>query len=538
MRTKEIIIITLFFISLLLSAATYTFKPSPVTIKYFAAYDSSSEDKAAADYICDETSADLVINDYLASVTTSGVKLCFFPGTYNITSTIIAGNGTDSAISTINGVVFEGLTVGSTFLDSTEKGGVKWVWTGAGTGPILELRGQGFGFGFSGIMFDCNNTAEIGVRMYSINRGRFTNFEIKNYTSRGLDLECRNMSSSSRFAHGTNNLFSNFIIASYRSESSTNPYYGLYIEGNSLGVNTWDWHQNVFQSGFILGLKNASSTPPACAKLNACDSNTFIEVDFGMYGAATYGKSVVFDGTSFTHFPKHNHFINCALISGTGVDPTIVTGTIGVNYFTNYGTGDGSATPSSSYLRGITDEGLVFNSGVSGASITNAAEGSTLDVVGKIAQSTTYDGIGLYDNTGGEITEGEYRISGIMHGAWVFDPKAVCDGAVDRVFLFTVGDDAPVGIHIDQWKVSFEADPTTEADLDLKRADAFIGVANAAVMDALDTTNGASGEDTDANINSGATVANGKVLYLEFGTAYTEINHQVIFEMWWHAEED
>jgi len=55
------------------------------------------------------------------------------------------------------------------------------------------------------------------------------------------------------------------------------------------------------------------------------------------------------------------------------------------------------------------------------------------------------------------------------------------------------------------------------------------------VMDALDTTAGVSSESTPANINSGAAVANGKILYLEFGTAYTEANHQCIFELWGYA---
>lgn len=113
-----------------------------------------------------------------------------------------------------------------------------------------------------------------------------------------------------------------------------------------------------------------------------------------------------------------------------------------------------------------------------------------------------------------------------------FDPKAVCDGTFDGLFLRTVGDDAPNGLVITAWKLSFEADPTTEIDLDLMRADAFIGRANSAVMDVLDTTAGASSESTAANINSGAAVANGKVIYLAFGTAYTEANHQCIFELW------
>ena len=166
-----------------------------------------------------------------------------------------------------------------------------------------------------------------------------------------------------------------------------------------------------------------------------------------------------------------------------------------------------------------------------------AASDVTLTILGQIAVDDTDDSIAWHDGANGEIA-GEVQLSAIQHKSWSFDPDAVCDGAVDRLFLMTVGDEAPNGIIIDEWKVSFEADPTTEADLDLKYADAFIGVANAAVIDILDTTTGVSTEDTDASINAGAAVANGKVMYLEFGTAYTEANHQIIFEMWYHAEED
>jgi hypothetical protein len=130
----------------------------------------------------------------------------------------------------------------------------------------------------------------------------------------------------------------------------------------------------------------------------------------------------------------------------------------------------------------------------------------------------------------GSFVKSAYPSPTYQHFEISFDPKAVCDGAVDRLFLFTVGDWAPNGIIFQSWKVSFEADPTTEADLDFKRADAFIGVGNAAVMDVCDTTNGAAGESTPANINGGATVATGKVVYLDFGTAYTETTHQIIFQ--------
>lgn len=164
--------------------------------------------------------------------------------------------------------------------------------------------------------------------------------------------------------------------------------------------------------------------------------------------------------------------------------------------------------------------------------LPHPAGSASLATAGQVSYNTTNKLLAIHNGTK------EVGLSTIYHQAWSFDPKAVCDGAVDRLFLMSLGVSEPFGIHVIAWKVSFEADPTTEADLDLKRADAFIGVANAAVMDVLDTTAGASAEATASNINSDAVVATGKVLYLEFGTAYTEANHQVIFEMWWEVEED
>jgi hypothetical protein len=169
--------------------------------------------------------------------------------------------------------------------------------------------------------------------------------------------------------------------------------------------------------------------------------------------------------------------------------------------------------------------------------ITPSTTDQTLSTAGDVGFNSTDEQISVHSAADGEIS-GEASVSLLQHRSFIFDPKAVCDGAVDRLFLMTVGDHAPDGLKIVEWKVSFEADPTTEVDLDLKYADAFIGVANSAVIDVLDTTTGASAEDVNANINGGAAIANGKVMYLEFGTAYTEANHQVIVELWFYAEED
>ena len=86
--------------------------------------------------------------------------------------------------------------------------------------------------------------------------------------------------------------------------------------------------------------------------------------------------------------------------------------------------------------------------------------------------------------------------------------------AIDTQIPIWIATDA--AITITSIKVSCDADPTTELDLDLKFADASIGWANATLIDVCDTTAGVfaatSGFDD-------ATVPSGKVVYFEFGAA-------------------
>ena len=179
----------------------------------------------------------------------------------------------------------------------------------------------------------------------------------------------------------------------------------------------------------------------------------------------------------------------------------------------------------------------IWNFGGGTLEMPNSASDFAYSNTGEFGYNATDDQIEIEAGDVGEII-GEFAISGLRHLTASFAPDAICDGAVDRVFLFTVGKDSPEGITITEWEISFEADPTTEVDLDLKRCTAFIGVGGAAVMDILDTTAGVATEYTASNINGGAVVAYGQDIYLEFGTAYTETTHQVIFQMWFYNEAD
>jgi hypothetical protein len=113
------------------------------------------------------------------------------------------------------------------------------------------------------------------------------------------------------------------------------------------------------------------------------------------------------------------------------------------------------------------------------------------------------------------------------------DPGAHYD--VDtEVFITSIGDEAPNGIVIDEWSASCNVDPDVEIDADFRRATAFIGFGSAADIDEIDTSAGVSTEDTDANINGDAVVANGQELYLGFDADPEGTCVQFTFCYWWH----
>jgi hypothetical protein len=148
----------------------------------------------------------------------------------------------------------------------------------------------------------------------------------------------------------------------------------------------------------------------------------------------------------------------------------------------------------------------------------------------------TDDQIKIADPAGGEITSGKAVVSVIRHLSVSLDPGTFYDSD-GEIFLFTVGDDFPNGVIIDEWTVSCNVDPDVEMDLDLKYADAYIGLSNSAVIDVLDTTSGTASEDTDANINSGNAIANGKIIYLSFNADPEGTCIQMVFEMWFHPAD-
>jgi hypothetical protein len=168
--------------------------------------------------------------------------------------------------------------------------------------------------------------------------------------------------------------------------------------------------------------------------------------------------------------------------------------------------------------------------------LPNVSTGDVAVTEGQVQQKSHEDALAFHFGSTGEIQD-EALVSGLDHLVWAGDPGAAYDEDTE-IFLLTVGDDYPSGMMIVEWKVSCDVDPDVEIDADLRYADAWIGLASAADIDEIDTTNGVASEDTNANINSGTAVANAKVVYIGFDADPEGTCSQMIFEMWMYAVED
>jgi hypothetical protein len=172
-----------------------------------------------------------------------------------------------------------------------------------------------------------------------------------------------------------------------------------------------------------------------------------------------------------------------------------------------------------------------------GLTITSGAADVALAAAGAMHLNTTDEQLSFHSSDDGEIS-GEVALSLLDHVSVVLDPGAWYDSDTEA-FIMTVGDDYPEGLTIVEWKVSCNlSNPSPEINADLRYADSFIGFANAADIDEIDTSSGVSSEDTNANINSGNAVANGKVIYIGFDADPEGTCTQMIFEMWFYGEED
>lgn len=171
--------------------------------------------------------------------------------------------------------------------------------------------------------------------------------------------------------------------------------------------------------------------------------------------------------------------------------------------------------------------------------IPTTTSGDQTLTVGKIGLKTDEDAFVIHGGAAGEVQD-EAVISLIQwHVVVPFDPEYQYDNLTEHIVpIGTLGDDAPHGLTLTEWKCNYmNGDPTTELDADLicDTTPDYTDDAGATVMDVLDTTAGASSADSSFD---SATCANASILYIRMGADPVDSGEQVVCEFWGYFNED
>lgn len=173
------------------SAVTYQLTPAEIALGVTpinSAYPAGN----CLRYACDPTG----ISDSTAPIQTAinvvgalgGAGIVDLPmgGTFSISSTLVIGNGTTTANSTINNVFLRAVGSGGPF---TNINGTRILWNGSVGGTMVEFQGGGVGGGILGsILLDGNNKAATGLYLLHWAAGHFQTVGIKRCTGTYLKL--------------------------------------------------------------------------------------------------------------------------------------------------------------------------------------------------------------------------------------------------------------------------------------------------------------------------------------------------------------
>lgn len=135
--------------------------------------------------VADSTSA---IQNAINSLPALGGDVLFPVGVYKVSSTLVVGNGSNSAFSTKQGVRLRGAGgMGFPALETT--GAVTLRWAGTGGGTLLQFRGPIVGWGVSDINIDDGNGGQLntGLQVLSASYGLVQNVSIVNCNVACLD---------------------------------------------------------------------------------------------------------------------------------------------------------------------------------------------------------------------------------------------------------------------------------------------------------------------------------------------------------------
>jgi hypothetical protein len=311
---------------------------------------------------------------------TAGQPIYFPKQCYAIAHPLTIGNGSGSAISTVNGIVLQGSGNIALGFNGSNTNGTRLLWTGASGATMVTFQGPGSGFGFKDIVFDANNLAATGVSLISTRSSSYDNFGVWNFTNTGISMT---IAAGAGSYYGDNNTFKNYTI--YSGNSSVQ--YGWFINGSYANNNDW------FRNTWINGITQVTAATAYAGYFEFMDHSDFINADFQNPNCSSCG--LYLNGTNNASYPQNLFFY------GSSVTGVSTSGNIGNNFFYNYTTADGEIPPNNSLLHVVTDTGSGINLGAH--SFVTSGSMSTLSVT-----DTGSSGANIKLTGGGSTTPSKY----------------------------------------------------------------------------------------------------------------------------------
>lgn len=281
--------------------------------------------------------------------------LLLSPGNYKITSTLMIGNGTSTTLSTINGISMRGISTGATAAEVGAPGApVKFTWSGATSGTMMQVAGPIYGVDLFGFELDCAGIAGTGIHFSHPINSKFDQILVQQYTGIGIIHDA--YSNMTGLAVGSqHNLFDD-VTAKYPASGGNGASFGAAGSGSAPFL---DVAQNVYKN--CEWWRDGTSSVTYSLRLQFIDNCTFIDCETSALGANNGVGIYVVPVTGSTGFPAACTFINSAIQGGVAAS-TSWTANEGLMFWP-YPVGDGEPIPTAPTLKqlyGITSKGDYF----------------------------------------------------------------------------------------------------------------------------------------------------------------------------------
>lgn len=248
-------------------------------------------------------------------------------GTYNVSETIIIGNGNmGSQASTKKGIHILG--DGNANIRAVEK-----------MNNVIEVKGMMYDLLLSDLTIDCNKNTQTGVRMTAFIGCAIRNSNIVNFTKKGLVImgggdPCGN--------YNTYNQFENLNV-----RSDIDGAVGVYFDGDFKAIND-TWLTTMTNCSFVATGYNSIG-----AHCKFVDSISLYQCTFT---GTKHG--VLFDAIGNSGYPSGIGFYDCS-VSSVGVLES-ASETVRKQWFLGFKTDNGEVIPNDYRFFGITDQGKPF----------------------------------------------------------------------------------------------------------------------------------------------------------------------------------